>query len=95
MAPIIFQITSDAAAQSVTFSLTCTSNGGPINTMVWEKDFITVPGSNIYPDLNNSNTATYTNTLQVSGRESGNYTCKIADGNSLSLSESLIVQGIQ
>ena len=89
----MFQLTSDPAALSVTFSLTCTSSGGPINTMTWEKDSAIVPGSNIYPDLTSNVTATYTNILPVTGREPGNYTCRATDGDTLSLSESLTVQG--
>ena len=92
--PIVFQLTSDPAAQSVTFSLTCTSNGGPINTMQWERDGVAVPGSNIYPDLTDTETATYSNTLHVTGRQTGVYTCTVTDGATLSLSERLTVKGI-
>ena len=92
--PIVFQLTSDPAAQSVTFSLTCTSNGGPINTMQWERDGVAVPGSNIYPDLTDAGTATYSNTLHVTGRQTGVYTCTATDGATLSLSERLTVKGI-
>ena len=62
--------------------------------MVWEKDNVTVSGSNIYPDLTDKTNATYTNTLHVSGREPGMYTCRATDGNTLSLSSTLRIQGI-
>ena len=63
--------------------------------MMWEKDSVAVPGSSIYPDLTNIMTATYTNTLQVTGREPGMYTCTVTDGASdmLSISESFTVEG--
>ena len=92
--PIPFQLTSDPAAQSVSFSLTCTSNGGPISTMKWRNDGMAVSGSNIYPDLTNNETATYINVLQVSGRETGTYSCDATDGaGTISLSITITVQG--
>ena len=92
--PVTFALISDPTALSVTFSLTCTSNGGPINTMQWERDGVLVPGSSIYPDLVAASTATYSNTLEVSERQLGVYTCTAIDGRTLSLSRSFIVQGI-
>ena len=91
---INFVLTSAPAAQSVTFSLTCTSNGGPINTMQWERDDVAVLGSNIYPELTDTETATYSNTLQPIGRETGVYTCTATDGATLSLSMAMTVEGI-
>ena len=91
--PINFVLTSDPTAQSVTFSLTCTSNGGPINTMQWEKDGVAVNGLNIYPDLTNNEMATYRNILQVTGRETGVYTCTATDGDGLSFSMDITVEG--
>ena len=91
---INFALTSDPAAQSVTFSLTCTSNGGPINTMQWERDGVVLNGSNIYPELNDAETATYSNTLQLTGRETGMYTCTVTDGDTLSLSRNITIEGI-
>ena len=94
MDPIPFQLTPDPAAQSVSFSLTCTSNGGPISTMEWRKDGMAVSDSNYFPDLTNNETATYINVLQVPGRETGIYSCDATDGEgTISLSMSIIVQG--
>ena len=92
--PINFILTS-GSSQSVTFSLTCTSNGGPINTTLWEKNGVPVPGSSIYPDLIDAEMATYSNTLQMMGRQSGVYTCTATDGGTLSLSQSLTMKGIE
>ena len=92
--PITFQLTSDVAAQIVTFSMTCTSNGGPISTMEWDRDGVAIPGSSIYPDLTDNVTATYTNILRVSGREIGDYRCNVTDGaGTISLLQNLTVQG--
>ena len=93
MEPISFSLTSPIADESVTFSLTCTSNGGPINTIQWERDGVAVPDSNIYPDLTDGEMATYTTTLLVTGRETGAYACTATDGDSLSLSRNLTVKG--
>ena len=91
---ISFEFTSGAAVL-VTYSLTCTSNGGPINTKEWERDGASVDGANIYPRLTDSVAATYTNTLQVSGRQTGVYTCTATDGgDTLSLSQNLTVEGM-
>ena len=92
--PINFILTS-GSAQSVSFSLTCTSNGGPINTTLWEKDDVPVPGSSVYPDLIDPELATYSNTLQVMERQPGVYTCTATDGGTLLLSQSLTVKGIE
>ena len=92
MNPIYFGLTS-GSDQSITFSLACTSNGGPINTMQWEKDGVSVNDSNMYPDLTDAEMATYSNTLQVTGRETGMYTCTATDGATFSLSASLTVDG--
>ena len=62
--------------------------------MQWDRDSVLVPGSNVYPDLTDRNMATYTNTLQVIGRQPGVYTCTATDGDTLSISQSFTVQGI-
>ena len=91
--PINFQLTSGDAAL-VTYSLTCTSNGGPISTMQWARGGATINGANIYPNLTARGTATYTNSLEVSERQTGMYTCTAIDGDTLSLSESFTVEGM-
>ena len=62
--------------------------------MRWEKDGAPVPGSSIYPDLTDPETATYSNTLQVIGRQSGVYTCIANDGRTLSHSQNFTVEGM-
>ena len=61
--------------------------------MQWEKNGAPVTNSSIYPDLTDPETATYSNTLQVIGRQPGVYTCTAADGGTLTLSQNLTVAG--
>ena len=61
--------------------------------MQWEKDGVSVNDSNMYPDLTDAEMATYSNTLQVTGRETGMYTCTATDGATFSLSANLTVDG--
>jgi hypothetical protein len=62
--------------------------------MQWARDGVTLGGANIYPSLTARKAATYTSTLEVSGRQTGMYNCTAADGGgTLSLSESLTVEG--
>lgn len=90
--PISFAIMSDSD-QFVSFTLTCTSNRGPIEEIRWERDGVPVPGSSIYPDLTDPEMATYTNTLRVMNRQPSVYTCTATDGGTLSLSQSFTVEG--
>ena len=85
---------ASSSAQFVSFSLTCTSNRGPISTMRWEKDGTPIPGSSMYPDLTDPTMATYSNTLQVTGRQPGVYTCTATDGGNLLLSQNFTVEGM-
>ena len=69
-------------ADSSVFTLTCVSTGGPATTINWTRN-----GSIVFNDANhvltqtvtNQLTATYNNTLTVTGREPGNYTCSVAN----------------
>ena len=61
--------------------------------MQWDKDSVPVSGSNIYPELIDRNMATYTNILQVTGRQPGMYTCTATDEDTLSISQSITVKG--
>ena len=73
-----FQLMSISAQNSanVTFSLTCNSSGGPVQSVEWMRDGF--PLDNTGPlVLANASTASYTNTLDVSSRLPGTYTCQI------------------
>ena len=62
--------------------------------MQWTRDGVTPNGASIYPRLTSGVAATYTNTLEVSGRQTGMYTCTATDGDTLSLSENFTVEGM-
>lgn len=73
-----FQLTSISAQDSadITFSLMCNSSGGPVQSVEWMRDDF--PLNNTRPlVLTNASIASYTNTLDVSGRLPGTYTCQI------------------
>ena len=64
------------------FTLTCVSTGGPATTVTWIRDGATVSynASHVFTKtVTNQLTATYSNVLTVTGRESGNYTCSVAN----------------
>ena len=72
------QLTSISPQNSanITFSLTCNSSGGPVQSVEWMRDGF--PLDNTGPlILTSASTASYTNTLDVSGRLPGTYTCQI------------------
>ena len=55
---------------------------------------VTVPGSSIYPDLIDGTEATYTNVLQVFGRQSGmHYRCETVDGTEYRNHQEFMVTG--
>ena len=60
------------------FTLTCISTGGPATTVTWTRDEAAATGV-ISQTLTNTLTATYVNTLTVTGRELGNYTCSVTN----------------
>ena len=76
------------------FTLTCISTGGPATTVTWTRDSHTAVGER-RSDVVNGTTAQYANTLTVTGRLGGLYTCTVTnevtpDG----ASASIIIQGI-
>ena len=81
------QLTSISPQNSanITFSLTCNSSGGPVQSVEWMRDGF--PLDNTGPlVLTSASTAFYTNTLDVSGRLPGTYACQIRDSNNQILS---------
>ena len=60
------------------FTLTCVSTGGPATTVTWTRNEAAATGV-ISQTLTNTLTATYVNTLIVTGREPGNYTCSVTN----------------
>ena len=81
-----FQLTSELNATTPTFTLTCTSTGGPATTVSW-----TVNNSAVTEDsahnitsqiLTDPETATYNHTLAVTGRLEGQYECNVSNRKS-------------
>ena len=94
---ITFQLDTDPATDPPVFTLTCNSTGGPPTTVSWRRDGTMLSDNNnnyISSQLINSVTATYTNTLTVTGRLAGHYQCSVSNVRTPSGStQSLVVVG--
>ena len=94
---ITFQLDTDPATDPPVFTLSCTSTGGPATTVSWRRDGTMLSdNSNNYitSQVVNSVTATYTNTLTVTGRLAGHYQCSVSNVRTPSGStQSLVVVG--
>ena len=86
MMPLQFQLTSELNATTPTFTLTCTSTGGPATTVSW-----TVNNHTVTEDSNHHITsqilidpvnATYNHKLAVNGRMEGKYECRVSNRKS-------------
>ena len=64
---------------NVSFVLNCTSQGGPVNEMLWHHIYnsqqSTIQNSNQFPLLADETTGLYFSTLTVYGRIKGTYRC--------------------
>ena len=92
-----FQLTSELTAPTPTFTLTCTSTGGPATTVSW-----TVNSHRVTEDkdhhitsqiLTDPLTATYNHTLTVTGRLEGEYECRVSN-KEFSASKNLMAMGM-
>ena len=84
--PLQFELTSELNAATPTFTLTCTSTGGPATTVTWTVNNHTVTEdedhhitSQILIDAVN---ATYNHILAVTGRLEGDYECRVSNTKS-------------
>ena len=80
---INFRLLSAPNADPPQFSLTCTSTGGPTTTVNWTRDksVIDEDGNHIFSQtIVDTETAEYSNTLTVTGRELGEYVCTVGNG---------------
>ena len=75
------------------FDLTCISTGGPATTVTWTRDSVTVTEGTV--THYNTFTHMYANTLTVTGRLPGLYTCTVANCRPSIGSASITVQGIK
>ena len=78
-----FQLTSELNATTPTFTLTCTSTGGPAATVSWRRDGTMLSDDSTYSItsqvLTDAVAATYTHTLTVTGRLVGRYQCSVSN----------------
>ena len=85
-------VVSDPIGASPQFTLTCISTGGPATTVTWTRDSVTVT-EGTETVLNDTVTAEYTHTLNVTSREGGLYTCTVANNKPSNDSASITVEG--
>ena len=89
---VLLTVDSDPIGASPQFTLTCISTGGPATNVTWTRDSVTVTvGTETV--LENTTTALYTHTLNVTGRLGGLYTCTVANDRPSSDSASITVEG--
>ena len=96
MMSLQFQLTSEQTAPTPTFTLTCTSTGGPATTVSWTVNNCTVTedsAHNITSLITNTTTATYSHILAVTGRLVGDYECNVSN-NWTSDRKKLVVVGM-
>ena len=77
-------ISGDTSYSSADQTLTCTSTGGPATTVVWRQNCVIIHknDSNYVQNqtVTNTQTATYENTLVISGAvNDGVYTCSVSN----------------
>ena len=74
------------------FLLTCISTGGPATTVTWTRDSVSAVGL-VDTDVVDGVTGTSNNTLLVTGRMEGLYTCTVSNRVSNESSASLTIAG--
>ena len=74
---ILFTVTDDI--MNISFDLSCISQGGPVNEMLWLYNDEPINNSNRFPTLADAKIGWYYNSFSVHGRLTGNYTCRITD----------------
>ena len=92
-----FQLTSELNATTPTFTLNCTSTGGPATTVSWRRDGTMISDNSTYKItsqvLTDAETATYNHTLTVIGRLVGEYECNVSNNKPSSASGMQAVVG--
>ena len=72
---IQFSLLTAVNAATPMFTLTCTSTGGPATTVTWTSP--AGAGGTESQTVTDQSTATYFNTLTMTGRHTGDYTCSV------------------
>ena len=90
---IQFSLLTAVNAATPMFTLTCTSTGGPATTVTWTLDGSQFLGGGS-SQITDQSTATYSNTLTVTGREPGSYQCSVSNVRTASaITQQLTVTG--
>ena len=93
-----FNLTSELNSTIPTFTLTCTSTGGPATIVSWMRNGeILVENSSSYSitsqTLIDAENGTYDHTLMVTGRLVGEYECTVSNSKPSSASGNITVVG--
>ena len=92
-----FNLTSELDSPIPTFTLTCTSTGGPVTFVTWMRDGEILTENSNYSITSQilyySENATYDHTLMVTGRLVGEYECNVSNGKPSSSSGNITVVG--
>ena len=89
-------ITEDIQFSREDASLTCLSSGGPVRSVEWTRDGVTINTGYIFTrTLTNVVTATYTNVLSASDIADlvGNFTCTVSNGREPSNTAQITMNG--
>ena len=76
--PLQLSLTTNLTAEPPVFTLTCVSTGGPASNVTWTQDGAAAIG-NTYQTVVDQQAITYHNTLMVTGRLPGSYTCSVSN----------------
>ena len=87
-----FELISESSSVTPTFTLTCTSTGGPVTTVSWRMNG-TILNDYTSQILLDSENATYNLVLTLTGRLVGEYECMVSNNKSSSSSGTLSVLG--
>ena len=89
---IMFREDSSNDGERNQFTLTCISSGGPATNITWTRNSEAL-SEGMRSVLDDSETATYTHTLTVTGRLGGHYQCIVSNNKPSSDSSAIFVQG--
>ena len=91
-----FELTSATDAATPSFTLDCITAGGPVNfnDITWTRANASLPANHgLFQVLDEGSTATYNNTLAVTGRETGQYSCQLQHSGSTTTFIDITVEG--
>ena len=90
-----FTLHSALNDDTLSFTLTCISTGGPATTVTWINPNSEVVTTGNMTVLNNADSAQYTHILNVTGRMGGLYTCTAKNSKLSSDSAQLSIKGTE